>query len=97
MRGAACCPACLPPGTRAASWPRSRIASTCLRHHHCCCRRQHALNPRPLPVVVNIDKPSTQVRYAVEDREPPLLREEVASFVERCCKGGRGGRGEGAA
>lgn len=39
------------------------------------------------PAVVRIDKPSTQVRYAVEDREPPLLREEVASFAERCCKG----------
>lgn len=26
-----------------------------------------------------------QVSYAVEDREPPLLRDEVAKFMQRCC------------
>ncbi|KAL4426373.1 hypothetical protein ABPG77_004667 [Micractinium sp. CCAP 211/92] len=39
--------------------------------------------PMDLRKIIHIEKPATAVSYAVEDRDPPLLREEVAKLIKR--------------
>ncbi|EFN59399.1 hypothetical protein CHLNCDRAFT_33851 [Chlorella variabilis] len=40
--------------------------------------------PMDLRKIINIEKPATVVSYAVQDRDPPFLREEVDKMVKRC-------------